>query len=98
MLRVLFLVSGGIIIVVIFLLFLLICKEDQNRGSSLSPLERGLATTRKIYSVFSVQLFIILILLLIFDLEVVFIIRFVLRGRLGRLKSMAFIVFIIITL
>jgi len=98
MLRALLFVSGTIIVLIILLLSLLICKRNQNNTSTLSPLERGLATTRQIYSVLSVQILFILILFLILDLEVVFIIRFILRGNICTLKRLAFISFITITL
>lgn len=98
MFRFLLFFSGRIIVFIMFLLSSFIGKESQNKSSSLTPLERGFSTTSKIYSVFSIQMFMVLILLLIFDLEVVFIVRFVLRGGLCSLKSLAFIGFITITL
>lgn len=98
MFRLFLFVSGGIMVILMLFIAGLIGKEGQAQRMVLSPLERGLATTRKIYTVFSVQVLMILMLLLIFDLEVVFVIRFVLRGSFSLLKRLCFIAFITGTL
>lgn len=65
---------------------------------SFTPLEGGLATVRKIFSIFSVQRFFILILFLVLDLEVIFIISLTWAGGLSLVTRVIFLFFVVFTL
>jgi NADH:ubiquinone oxidoreductase subunit 3 (subunit A) len=90
--------SGRIIVLVIYLLACFLQKENQKEDSAWGPLERGFATTRKVYRIFSLQFFILLILLLIFDLEIIFVLRLVFSSSTGLTKSLYFMMLILRTL
>ena len=94
----LLLIIGSIMTLIILTLSTLIQKDRWRRKRIKSPLERGFATTRKIYSVLSLQLFVILILFLILDLEVIFIISFIFGNNIRLLKRRIFLLLIIRTL
>jgi NADH:ubiquinone oxidoreductase subunit 3 (subunit A) len=75
--RIIFLVVAIIFVRVILLLWFLISNKEALEVSIKAPLERGFFTTGEIINIFSIQLFAILILFLILDLEIVFIISFI---------------------
>jgi NADH:ubiquinone oxidoreductase subunit 3 (subunit A) len=77
--RIIFLVVAGRVLLVIGGLHFFIKTERNNEHSSLSPIERGFVTTGKVCVFLSLQFFVILILFLILDLEVVFLVSFIFR-------------------
>ena len=90
MVRALFLAGAGIIIT-----HVLISHRASKESAMLTPLERGFVTTGKVCTVFSLQLLVFLVLLLISDLETIFIIRSVLVPGLGEVQKIRFLLLVI---
>ena len=87
----LFLFTSLFLVGVMVGLFCFIRKKRERETRSKAPLERGLATTGRVLRVFSLQFFVILILFLVFDLEVVLVVALVLRGGAGKIRSGALV-------
>lgn len=73
-------------------------KEKGKEVSFLSPLERGLASTGRVYVHFSLQLFTVLILFLIFDLEIVLVVGLAFAGKEGALFRRSFVFLVLLSL
>jgi NADH:ubiquinone oxidoreductase subunit 3 (subunit A) len=67
----------------IFFIHIFLQKERRGEESEAAPLERGLVRTGKVCTVFSLQFFIFLILLVVLDLEVVFVVGLVFGSPLA---------------
>lgn len=84
MVRFIFLICAAAALFVMGGIHFLIRKEGNTETSFCSPLERGFACTGKVCAIFSLQLFTILVLFLIFDIEVVLIVALILGGTCGK--------------
>lgn len=78
MIRIILIICSIITLLIITRVHLIIRTEKTKESSSCRPIERGFVSTGRVCVFLSLQLFIILVLFLIFDLEVVFIVGFVL--------------------
>lgn len=96
--RIRFLFCACAAVLVIGGLHFFLRKEQMCEVGGIAPLERGFATTGKVCSFLSLQFFTILILFLVLDLEIVFVVAFLLRGTAGKGLSMWFVFLIFVSL
>jgi NADH:ubiquinone oxidoreductase subunit 3 (subunit A) len=82
-------------VLVIVLLLGIIGKRTEEETRRKSPLERGFSTTGRILRTLSLQFFVILVLFLVLDLEVVLVVALVLGGSTGRVRRGILIRFIL---
>ena len=90
-----FILGGMLIVRIIYLLFSCIFRRRKKEISRLTPIERGFAVVGKVHGLFSLQYFVILVLFLCFDLEIVFVVRLVLSGVQRIVIGIFFFLFII---
>lgn len=98
MFRLLLLIVALLVVIVILILLWIFKLVGSKERREISPLERGLSTVSKTYTILSLQYFIILIIFLILDLEILFVIAFIFGGHVRLLLGRGFWRFIIITL